>query len=311
MQLPKFATNFFEMYSRKKSNSFYYKDILNTLSNSYLLRSNPAKTDLYESIKSEIINKNMVYVSSKYLIEVLNNDVSKKLFNCTEHTILDTLYDYIGIFESNINESVFIEQTTKIKNTLQIIKNFNSKYQFTISYSSLKDFFNDIIKNQSISFYGDPTHSFHAMGLLESRGMDFHNVIICSANEGILPSNNFHGSLIPFDLRKKYNLTTIIEDDARTSYDFYHLLLRASNIHLIYNSVSEGIDTGEKSRYIQQLELLENQNHNVKQIISHYPFSSNQSVPEAFEKTKALISRLKEIAEIGFSPSSLKSMARF
>ena len=246
MPLSKFATNFFEMYSRKKSNSFYYKDILNTLSNSYLLRSNPAKTDLYESIKSEIINKNMVYVSSKYLIEVLNNDVSKKLFNCTEHTILDTLYDYIDIFESNIKESVFIEQTTKIKNTLQIIKNFNSKYKFTISFNSLKDFFNDIIKNQSISFYGDPTHSFHVMGLLESRGMDFHNVIICSANEGVLPSNNFHGSLIPFDLRKKYNLTTIIEDDARTSYDFYHLLLRASNIHLIYNSVSEGIDTGEK-----------------------------------------------------------------
>ena len=305
MQLSKFATNFFEMYSRKKSNSFYYKDILNTLSNSYLLRSNPTKTDLYESIKSDIINKNMVYVSSKYLIEVLNNDVAKKLFNCTELTILDTLYDYIDIFESNINESVFIEQTTKIKNTLQIIKNFNSKYKFTISFNSLKDFFNDIIKNQSISYYGDPTHSFHVMGLLESRGMDFHNVIICSANEGILPSNNFHGSLIPFDLRKKYNLTTIIEDDARTSYDFYHLLLRASNIHLIYNSVSEGVDTGEKSRYIQQLELLENKNHNINQIISHYPFSSTQSIPEVFEKTEALISRLKEIAEIGFSPSSL------
>ena len=89
-------------------------------------------------------------------------------------------------------ESVFIEQTTKIKNTLQIIKNFNSKYKFTISFNSLKDFFNDIIKNQSISFYGDPTHSFHVMGLLESRGMDFHNVIICSANEGVLPLSLIH-----------------------------------------------------------------------------------------------------------------------
>ena len=82
-------------------------------------------------------------------------------------------------------------------------------------------------------------------------------------------------------------------------------MLRASNIHLIYNSVSEGIDTGEKSRYIQQLELLENQNYSVEQIISHYPFSSSQSAPEVFEKTESLISRLKEIAEIGFSPSSL------
>ena len=199
------------------------------------LRRTQAKTDLYESIKSEIINKNVVYVSSKYLIEVLNNDVAKKLFNCTEHTILDALYDYIDIFESNIKESVFIEQTTKIKNTLQIIKNFNSKYKFTISFNSLKDFFNDIIKNQSISFYGDPTHSFHVMGLLESRGMDFHNVIICSANEGVLPSNNFHGSLIPFDLRKKYNLTTIIEDDARTSYEWYFRRCKSIGFWKVYS----------------------------------------------------------------------------
>ena len=143
------------------------------------------------------------------------------------------------------------------------------------------------------------------MGLLESRGMDFDNIIICSANEGVLPSNNFNNSLIPFDLRKKYNLTTIIEDDARTSYDFHHLLLRASNIHLIYNSVSEGIDTGEKSRYIYQLELLKCDKHNIKQIISHYPFSPGQGEPELFEKTDSLLSRLKELAESGFSPSSL------
>ena len=62
----------------------------------------------------------MVYITSKYLNEVLNNDVSKKLFNCTEHTILDTLYDYIDIFESNIKESVFIEQTTKIKTLFKL-----------------------------------------------------------------------------------------------------------------------------------------------------------------------------------------------
>tara|TARA_B100001540_G_C15806649_1_gene642388 strand:- start:81 stop:2756 length:2676 start_codon:yes stop_codon:yes gene_type:complete len=305
MQLSKFAINFFEMYSRKKSNSFYYKDILNTLSSNYLLKSRKNLSNLYESIKSDIVNKNMVYVNSKYLLKELNNDIAKNLFNCTELNILDTLKDYIDIFETNINESTFLEQSSKIKTTLQIIKNFNSKHKFTISFSSLKDFFNDIIKNQSINFYGDPTHNFHIMGLLESRGMDFDNVIICSANEGILPSNNFFNSLIPFDLRKKHNLTTIIEDDARTSYDFYHLLLRAFNIHIIYNSVSEGIDTGEKSRYIQQLELLQDEHHNIKQIISQYPFSPNQNSPEVFEKTKALISRLKEIAEIGFSPSSL------
>jgi ATP-dependent exoDNAse (exonuclease V) beta subunit len=111
--------------------------------------------------------------------------------------------------------------------------------------------------------------------------------------------------LIPFDLRKKHNLTTIIENDARTSYDFYHLLLRATNIHLIYNSVSEGVDTGEKSRFIHQLELIESPNHNIQHIISHYPFNPSDNEPEKFEKTDTLITRLNQIAESGFSPSSL------
>ncbi len=304
MQLVKFAINFLEMYSRKKSNSFYYKDVLNLLSSTYLIRSNK-QSKLYYEVKQEIVNKNMVYVSLKFLQSKLKENLANEIFSCTESNVLDTLNDYINIFESNIKENIFLEQSFKLKAILQIIKNFNSKYKFKISFNSLKDFFFDIIKNQRVSFYGDPTHSFHIMGLLESRGMDFDNIIICSANEGVLPSNNFNNSLIPFDLRKKYNLTTIIEDDARTSYDFHHLLLRASNIHLIYNSVSEGIDTGEKSRYIHQLELLKSDKHNIKQIISHYPFSPEQREPELFEKTDSLLSRLKELAESGFSPSSL------
>ena len=305
MQLSKFASNFFEMYGRLKNKSFYYKDVLNLLSDRFLRKSNEKLIESFEKIKSNIVRKNMVYVNSSYITELINDKKINKLFNCTELNILDVLNDCICVFELNIKENSFLEQSSKIKSTLQIIKNFNAKHKFKISFSSLKDFFLDIIKNQSISFYGDPTNKIHIMGLLESRGLDFDNVIICSANEGVLPSNNFHSSLIPFDLRKKYNLTTIIEDDARTSYDFYHLLLRASNIHLIYNSVSEGVDTGEKSRFIHQLELIESPNHNIQHIISHYPFNPSDNEPEEFEKTDTLITRLNQIAESGFSPSSL------
>ena len=305
MELSKFSINFFDMYARAKSKSFYYKDVLVLLSNSFLRTVNEKELKIFETIRQDIVDKNMVYVSSNYILSKLKNKETKKLFNCSEDNIINVLNECIEIFELKIKENTFLEQSSKIKSILQIIKNFNAKYSFKISFDSLKDFFFDIIKNQSISYYSDPTHNFHILGLLESRGMDFENVIICSANEGILPSNNFHNSLIPFDLRKKYNLTTIIDDDARVSYDFYHLLLRASNIHLIYNSVSEGIDTGEKSRYIQQLELLNCKNHNIKQIISQYPFNSNKTNSEVFEKTDSLISKLKELADSGFSPSSL------
>ena len=292
------------MYGRLKNKSFYYKDVLNLLSDRFLRKSNEKLIESFEKIKSNIVRQNMVYVNSSYITELINDKKTNKLFNCTELDILDVLNDCICVFELNIKENSFLEQSSKIKATLQIIKNFNTKHKFKISFSSLKDFFLDIVKNQSISFYGDPTNNIHIMGLLESRGLDFDNVIICSANEGVLPSNNFHSSLIPFDLRKKHNLTTIIEDDARTSYDFYHLLLRATNIHLIYNSVSEGVDSGEKSRFIHQLEIEGIHSITVKNISPKvYP----QDKEIELLKSPGSILRLTELAKTGFSPSSLES----
>tara|TARA_B100001173_G_scaffold131223_1_gene113822 strand:+ start:1481 stop:4171 length:2691 start_codon:yes stop_codon:yes gene_type:complete len=308
MPLTKFCVNILEMYSRGRKGSFYYKDVINVISNSYFNRSLENHSKSVDFVKSEIINKNIVYISQKNLLQLLKtskNQNLKDLFSCSESNIIDNIINCLDLFESNIHENSFLEQASKIKSTLLIINNFNSKHKFSISFSSLKDFFFDIVKSQSINFYGDPSFDFHIMGLLESRGMDFDNVIICSANEGILPSNNFYSSLLPFDLRKKYNIPTIVEDDARTSYDFYHLLLRATNIHLIYNSVAEGLDSGEKSRYIHQLEILKNKNHNITEIVSHYPFNPSQPFSERFEKTGSLIKRLYKMSESGFSPSSL------
>ena len=307
MPLSKFAMSFFEMYSNKKSKSFYYKDLINVLSSSFFNKIDDQHETTLNSFRSSIINKNMIYVNEKHISRELNNQDVSKMFACTETSIIDTLISYINDLESNIDEPIFLEQSSKIKSTLLIMKNFNQRHSFSISFESLKDFFFDIAKNQSINFYGDPTGTPHIMGLLESRGMDFENVIICSANEGILPSNNFYNSLLPFDLRKKHNLTTIIEDDARTSYDFYHLLMRATNIHLIYNSVPDGLDSGEKSRYIYQLELLKKENHTIKNIVSHYHFDVNDISSEKYKKTKSLILRLNEMAESGFSPSSLNT----
>tara|TARA_B100000678_G_scaffold107118_1_gene89915 strand:- start:106 stop:2835 length:2730 start_codon:yes stop_codon:yes gene_type:complete len=305
MQLSKFAINFFEMYSRQKNKSFYHKDILNLLSSNFLYKSDKNHFEAFQDINSAVIKKNMVYVSASFISGVIKDKKIKKIFNCSESNILDVFVELIDLFETKIQDDTFLEQSSKIKSIIQTIKNFNSSHNYKITYDFLKNFFMDIIKSQYINFSGDPSNSLHVTGLLESRGLDFDNVIVCSANEGVLPSNNFHSSLMPFDLRKKYNLPTVIDEDAKTSYDFYHLLFRAKNIHLIYNSVSEGLNSGEKSRFIHQLELLKSEKHDIKQIISQYPFNTNEKLPIEFEKTTKLLSRLKEMAKSGFSPSSL------
>ncbi len=136
--------------------------------------------------------------------------------------------------------------------------------------------------------------------------IDFDNVIFCSANEGILPKNPFVSTFLPYDLRKKFDLPTIDESDARVSYDFYRLLQRSNNIYITYNSSPEGIDSGEKSRYVYQLELQKNKNYNIHKFVSSFPLSHIEEPSEEYKKTDKLIERLDEISISGFSPSALK-----
>jgi len=84
------------------------------------------------------------------------------------------------------------------------------------------------------------------MGVLETRVLDFENIIITSVNEGILPSGKSNTSFITYDLKQQFGLPLYTEKDAIYTYHFYRLLHRAKNISLLYNSFTEGLNTGEK-----------------------------------------------------------------
>ena len=68
------------------------------------------------------------------------------------------------------------------------------------------------------------------MGLLETRLLDFENVIITNVNEGILPSGKKYQSFLPFDLKKKFDIPTFLENDAIYTYHFYRLLQRSKRV---------------------------------------------------------------------------------
>jgi hypothetical protein len=140
--------------------------------------------------------------------------------------------------------------------------------------------------------------------------LDFETVIITSVNEGKFPAGKSTNSFIPYDVKKEYNLPTYKEKDAIYTYHFYHLLQRAKNIYLIYNSDGEGFDAGEKSRFITQLEVEKQPQHNLS---FHYfnpdvPNVAHQAV--VVPKTESVMTRLEEIATKGFSPSSLTTYIR-
>ena len=213
----------------------------------------------------------MIYVSKKFLKKSFkSNKVITKLFDLNHESILYYIEELVDLYIKTENSKLSIEQANKIKQIILIIKNFNNKHSFNLSFDSLRDFYFDILKNQNLSLVGDLDSKVQIMGLLESRAIDFDKVIICSANEGILPKNSYLSTFLPYDLRKKFDLPSIEEADSRVSYDFYRLLHRANDIHITYNSSPDGIDSGEKSRFVYQLELLVIKNMISKNLYHHF-----------------------------------------
>ena len=106
----------------------------------------------------------------------------------------------------------------------------------------------------SVPFNGEPLKGLQIMGPLETRALDFRNLVLLSANEGIFPKRSVSSSFIPPELRRGFGLPTYEYQDAVWAYYFYRMVTRAENVWVLYDSRTEGMKTGEESRYIKQLE---------------------------------------------------------
>ena len=104
-------------------------------------------------------------------------------------------------------------------------------------------------------FRGEPLKGLQIMGPLETRALDFDNLILLSCNEGIFPRRSVAASFVPAELRRSFGLPTYEYQDAVWAYYFYRMIRRASQVWLLFDSRTEGVKGGEESRYIKQLEL--------------------------------------------------------
>lgn len=122
-----------------------------------------------------------------------------------------------------------------------------------IQIGTLRRIVRQIVRQQSIPFQGEPIVGLQIMGLLETRCLDFENIVMLSVNEGVLPQNSTDNSFIPLILRRAYGLTTPERKTAVYAYYFYRLCQRCQRLRLCYNASTEGLVKGEKSRFMTQL----------------------------------------------------------
>lgn len=120
-----------------------------------------------------------------------------------------------------------------------------------VTYVRLLD---QLLSAVSVHFKGEPLKGLQIMGPLETRALDFENMIILSANEGVFPRRSVSSSFIPPELRRGFRMPTYEYQDAMWAYYFYRMISRAKTVWMLVDTRTEGLKSGEESRFIKQLE---------------------------------------------------------
>ncbi len=177
----------------------------------------------------------------------------------------------------------------------------------SLRFGTLVKLLGKVLASVRIPFYGEPLGGLQVMGVLETRALDFDNVVWLSMNEGIFPSASLSPSFIPFNLRSACNMPRIEQHEAVFSYYFYRLLQRARKVTLVYNTRSDGMFSGEVSRFIHQLRYAGRFDIKNKSLV--FSLFPPERRPVRIEKTEEVMERLHVLAGTGSSSGYLSAAA--
>lgn len=241
-----------------KNGHYIYEYVLAFLRHPYTKRLSASA----ETIERELTSKNRFFpVPSELKVDdffnkaftPVNNNQALCTYLVNMLLVSTTLFHHDEeetheIFSQLYRESMF-KSYTLINRLLTLIQQGN----LTVNTITFRKLLNRIFSGTSIPFHGEPAIGMQIMGVLETRNLDFKNLLMLSVNEGQLPKAESNASFIPYNLRKAFGLTTIEHKNSVYAYYFYRLIQRAETVTMMYNTSTEGLNRGEMSRFMLQL----------------------------------------------------------
>lgn len=299
---------------------FYYKPVLAILNHRYITN---VASDEAKVLRTNIIQYNKTTVSFQDLqSHPLFQLIFRPVFNWQDipyylQSILSTLNTTLSVNEKNeekdedINarsidiECEFIVEYYKTINKMdEALRNVSPEMSVDTYFKLLRK----LIVGISVPFRGEPLSGLQIMGVLETRALDFDNLIILSMNEGIFPLKKAASSFIPYNLRKGFDLPTYEHQDSIFSYHFYRMINRAKRIYLLYDTRTEGLQTGEVSRYYNQIKHLYNDSFDIREKLAVYKVSSTESLAISIQKTPQIMEKMNVFLQGGDKRLSASSI---
>ncbi len=217
-----------------------------------------------------------------------------------------SLIKQVGIATKQDGDALTQESVFRMFTILNRLAALADSGDLLVDNTTLRRLVSQLVGAASIPFHGEPVVGVQIMGVLETRNIDFDNVLLLSCNEGNMPKGVNDSSFIPYSIRKAHGLTTIDNKVAIYSYYFHRLLQRAGDITIAYNNSTDNGHTGEMSRFMLQL-LVES-----GQKIDHYSLTAKNQptplMPKPIEKDETALSKLEEISRL--SPSAINTYIR-
>lgn len=295
-----------EKLQQKKSHTFYYKDVVQFFKETGIERLFQKDVGV---VFEKLVVENELFLTQETIhsltlsLELNSRLVVQAIFEPIK-SVTDFLQRIINLIEhlKETANSIEKEYLFRYYTLFTQLQNYQTKFQYFEDLKTVQEFFNQLISTESLSFQGEPLQGLQLMGMLETRMLDFENVIITSVNEGVLPAKSSQNSFIPFDVKNEFGLPTYREKDAIFSYHFFRLIQRAKNIYILYNTEHDDFGSGEKSRFILQLEQLK------KGLTTKFvspKIVTEKKIPKEISKTDDILKRLQELATKGFSPSTI------
>ncbi|WP_279183578.1 PD-(D/E)XK nuclease family protein, partial [Alistipes finegoldii] len=298
-------------HRRKKGGgwTFYHADVAGILAHPYVAECDAALT---RTMHEEIVRDRRISVDAAWLGR---NELLKRIFSPAAEW--RELSDYmLGVIAAVARQpyegddarqrveflAVIAEQVTKLRNSLD-------ECDIELATEVYTSLLRRHLQTLRIPFEGEPLEGIQIMGILETRNVDFENVILLSMNDDNFPGNHVaQSSFIPYNLRAAYELPTPEHHEGVYAYYFYRLIQRAKSVHMLYCSHADDKSTGEPSRYIYQLDY--ESGFDVRKIEVGVDVNLAETAPIEVAKDGEVMRRLERFVDAE-SPAALSPTAFF
>ena len=284
---------------------FYHADVHGLLSHPYIcdsLGEMAKKHDSYILQNRILFVENTLFDADNLLKAIFSK---QKDWKSTAKYLLDVISALVGSIASA--EPIDIEYLNIAYDEIAKVVNSIEKCEFDVPLSVFISLIRRHLQTVTIPYEGEPLEGVQIMGILETRNVDFENVIILSMNDANFPSDKTgQSSFIPYNLRAAYGIPTPEQHEAMYAYYFYRLIQRARSVTMLYCSRADDKSTGECSRYIHQLEY--ESPYNIDKLSVGVDLSTEEVAPISVAKgeyERSILNKFTTDGDSALSPTAL------